>query len=76
MPFQRTRMQAPVVEETDLPENDENQGLELVEAPRKTISEAISYARVAKKIDVIALKHALSNQIDAVKLGALCVSVR
>jgi hypothetical protein len=39
--------------------------LELVEQPRKVNSEAISYARVAKKIDVIALKRALSHQITS-----------
>jgi hypothetical protein len=48
--------------------------LELVEQPRKINSEAISYARVAKKIDVIALKRALSHQITSSSVRHLTVS--
>jgi hypothetical protein len=50
--------------------------LELVEQPQKVNSEAISYARVAKKIDVIALKRALSHQIttSSVRLALLATA--
>lgn len=44
--------------------HSEEENLDLVEAPHRVAGETLSYARVAKKIDVIAIKSAMSRQLN------------